>query len=91
MNCITGYVHSRLSLTFNIDVASQDDYETYDLITSILKLGITKFVCLQQEVILFVSYFKVLCIVYFKVLCIVYKLNILIFLKSPSYLMCTCV
>ena len=32
--------------------ASQDDLETFDLITSILKLGIRKFVCLQQEVIL---------------------------------------
>lgn len=30
--------------------ASQDDAETFELITSILKLGITKFVCLQQEV-----------------------------------------
>lgn len=29
--------------------ASQDDAETFDLITSILKLGVTKFVCLQQE------------------------------------------
>jgi hypothetical protein len=31
--------------------ASQDDEETYELITSILKEGVTKFVCLQQEVI----------------------------------------
>lgn len=30
--------------------ASQDDEETYELITSILKEGVTKFVCLQQEV-----------------------------------------
>jgi hypothetical protein len=30
--------------------ASQDDDETFDLITSILKLEITKFVCLQEEV-----------------------------------------
>ena len=30
--------------------ASQDDEETYELITSILKEKITKFVCLQQEV-----------------------------------------
>lgn len=30
--------------------ASQDDIETFELITSILKLGIRKFVCLQQEV-----------------------------------------
>lgn len=30
--------------------ASQDDVETVDLITSILRLGITTFVCLQQEV-----------------------------------------
>jgi hypothetical protein len=30
--------------------ASQDDAETFELITSILKLGITKFVCLQMEV-----------------------------------------
>lgn len=30
--------------------ASQDDEETYELITSILKERITKFVCLQQEV-----------------------------------------
>ncbi len=29
--------------------SSQDDVETLDLITSILKLGIRKFVCLQQE------------------------------------------
>jgi protein-tyrosine phosphatase len=29
--------------------ASQDDAETFDLLTSILKNGITKFVCLQQE------------------------------------------
>ena len=29
--------------------ASQDDAETFDLLTSILKHGITKFVCLQQE------------------------------------------
>lgn len=29
--------------------ATQDDEETIDLITSILKLGVTKFVCLQQE------------------------------------------
>lgn len=29
--------------------ASQDDGETFELISSILKLGITKFVCLQQE------------------------------------------
>jgi hypothetical protein len=29
--------------------ASQDDAETLDLLTSILKNGITKFVCLQQE------------------------------------------
>ena len=33
--------------------ASQDDAETFELITSILKLGITKFVCLQQEVSIF--------------------------------------
>jgi hypothetical protein len=31
--------------------ASQDDEETYELITSILKEHVTKFVCLQQEVI----------------------------------------
>lgn len=30
--------------------ASQDDEETYELITSILKEHVTKFVCLQQEV-----------------------------------------
>ena len=30
--------------------ASADDAETLDLITSILKNGVTKFVCLQQEV-----------------------------------------
>lgn len=30
--------------------ASQDDEETYELITSILKERVTKFVCLQQEV-----------------------------------------
>jgi hypothetical protein len=30
--------------------ASEDDAETLELITSILKWGITKFVCLQQEV-----------------------------------------
>lgn len=30
--------------------ASNDDGETLDLITSILKWGVTKFVCLQQEV-----------------------------------------
>lgn len=30
--------------------ATQDDDETFDLLTSILKLGINKFVCLQQEV-----------------------------------------
>lgn len=30
--------------------ASQDDEETYELITSILKENVTKFVCLQQEV-----------------------------------------
>ena len=29
--------------------ASQDDAETFDLLTNILKQGITKFVCLQQE------------------------------------------
>lgn len=29
--------------------ASQDDAETFELITSILKRGVTKFVCLQQE------------------------------------------
>jgi hypothetical protein len=29
--------------------ASQDDEETYELITSILKERVTKFVCLQQE------------------------------------------
>jgi hypothetical protein len=29
--------------------ASQDDIETFELITSILKLGVRKFVCLQQE------------------------------------------
>jgi hypothetical protein len=30
--------------------ASQDDTETFELLTSILKLGVTKFVCLQLEV-----------------------------------------
>lgn len=30
--------------------ASNDDAETLDLITSILRQGVTKFVCLQQEV-----------------------------------------
>ncbi len=30
--------------------ASTDDKETLDLITSILQWGVTKFVCLQQEV-----------------------------------------
>ena len=34
--------------------ASTDDEETLDLITSILKEGVTKFVCLQQEVRIFV-------------------------------------
>ena len=33
--------------------ASTDDEETLDLITSILKQGVNKFVCLQQEVFLF--------------------------------------
>jgi hypothetical protein len=30
--------------------ASEDDDDTFDLITSILKQGVTKFVCLQSEV-----------------------------------------
>ena len=30
--------------------ASQDDTETFELLTSILKLGVTQFVCLQLEV-----------------------------------------
>jgi hypothetical protein len=30
--------------------ASEDDMETFELITSILKLGVKKFVCLQLEV-----------------------------------------
>ena len=30
--------------------ATEDDQETLDLITSILKLGVRKFVCLQLEV-----------------------------------------
>ena len=30
--------------------ASTDDGETFELLTSVLKLGVTKFVCLQQEV-----------------------------------------
>lgn len=30
--------------------ASNDDNETFDLLTSILLLGVTKFVCLQREV-----------------------------------------
>ena len=30
--------------------ASQDDTETFELLTSILKLSITQFVCLQLEV-----------------------------------------
>lgn len=31
--------------------ATQEDDETYEILTSILKLGIKKFVCLQQEVV----------------------------------------
>ena len=30
--------------------ASNDDTETFELLTSILKLAVTKFVCLQLEV-----------------------------------------
>jgi hypothetical protein len=35
--------------------ASNDDAETLDLITSILRQGVTKFVCLQQEVRISIS------------------------------------
>ena len=34
--------------------ASQCDEETYELLTSILKQGVTKFICLQQEVTVFI-------------------------------------
>lgn len=38
--------------------ASQDDQETFHIITSILKFGVQKFVCLQQEVFYFFMFPK---------------------------------